>query len=131
MHTRKASSDARLVRLADALSVPDGGFTVDPRTGGDVRTGYGLSVYPERERQIGGKVTPEDIRQYAYDNADLLAIPGNLLGGWRDPETGIAFLDVSTVRHDRDDALFIARQNGQLAIFDFRYGVSISAALTV
>lgn len=124
----KTSGDLRCVRLADALSVPDGGFSVDPRTGGDVRTGYAVAIHPDRERQIGGVVRPEDIRAFAYDNADLLAQEGSVLGGWRDPETGIAYLDVSVQVHDRAEALALGRQYDQLAVFDFRFGASISCA---
>jgi len=37
---------ARITAMADALSVPDGGFSVNPSDGSDVRTGYAVAVHP-------------------------------------------------------------------------------------
>jgi hypothetical protein len=120
------SAEARLIRLSDALDVPDGGFSIDPRTGGDVRVGYAVATHPERERRIGGKVSPSDIQAFVYDNADLLTQEGKIIGGWRDPQSGDAFLDISEQVHDRETALILGGLHNQLAVWDFARGVSIS-----
>jgi hypothetical protein len=109
----------RLIAMADALSVPDGGFTVDPRDGSDVRHGYAVSVHPEHERVITGPVSAGDLIDYIAHAAECLALPGRVLGGWRDPRSGHAFLDVSVVSDTLSDALMLARASNQLAVFDF------------
>lgn len=117
---------ALTVRMADALSVPDGGFSVDPRTGGDVAQGFAVAVYADRERQIMGRVTRDDITSYVFGNADLLAGNGLVVGGWRDPSSGIAYLDISRVVESRELAVALAKAHGQVAYFDFRSARSVS-----
>ncbi|WP_158881959.1 hypothetical protein [Amycolatopsis anabasis] len=112
------------VRLADAINGPEGGFSVSPLTGHDVRSGYAVSLHPDRERQIGGKVTPEDIRDFAYDNAAVLMAGGVVLGGWRD-DNGVSYLDITTIVYDREEALALGRKYGQIAIWDFARGASV------
>lgn len=57
-------SAARLAALADALTVPDGGFTVDPVTGAAVTGGYAVSVDPYYERALDQPVTADDLAAY-------------------------------------------------------------------
>lgn len=125
VHTTSTPA-ALVIRMADALSVPDGGFSVDPRTGGDVRTGYAVAVFPERERQIGGRVNPADVLAYVLDNADKLAGNGVVVGGWRNPDDGLAYLDISRTVGTREEAAELARDHNQLAYFDFSAGASVS-----
>jgi hypothetical protein len=113
-------------RLADALSVADGGFSVDPRTGFPVSEGFSVAIHPEREQQLTGRVRFADVKAYAFRNADLFAKRGVVYGGWRDPQTGVAFLDVSTVVATRAEAVSLARKHNQLAYFDFTAGRSVS-----
>jgi hypothetical protein len=116
---------SRLVAMADALSVPDGGFSVDPRTGADVNHGFAVSVHPECERIFSADVTADDLFVYLVEMADTISLPGRVWGGWRDPASGRAFVDVSAVADSRALALDLARAHGQLAIFDFAAGASI------
>lgn len=118
----------RLAVLAEALAEPDGGFSVRPNTGRPVRTGYAVSVHPECERQISGTVTVDDLCAFMIVNADALAEPGAVLGGWRDPASGVAYLDVSRVVAHRFVALQLAAEYGQLAVYDFAAGQSIPVA---
>jgi hypothetical protein len=111
--------------LARELNKPGGGFTVSATSGFPMRAGYALSLHPEREQQIGGRVCADDLMNYIRDNWDLLGKPGVVLGGWRDRESGRAFLDVSTVVHDRERAGVLARAHKQLAYFDLRTGCEI------
>lgn len=114
----------RFVSLADAVTVPDGGFTVEPVTGRDVTRGYAVSVHPECERMI---VTPSeaDLVTYVIDHAPTLSQPGRRFGGWHNPDTGLVHLDVSLVVESLDEALALARDNNQLAVFDFATLASI------
>lgn len=119
-------SDPKLSALADALTVPDGGFSIVVGTGEYVTSGYAVSIYPERERIIIGCVTGEDLADYLREHADALTLPGRVFGGWRDPASGAAFLDVSVTTRDLTTALTLARSHGQLAVFDFAALTSIS-----
>jgi hypothetical protein len=117
--------------MADALSVPDGGFSVDLRDGSHVRTGFAVAVHPECERVFDGTCTDADIREYLGTAHRALALPGRVLGGWRDPVTGRVYLDVSVVARTLADAMALARDNGQLAVFDFAGMVSVPVAMAV
>lgn len=104
----------------DALQVPDGGFSIDLTTGENVSEGYAVAIHPDREQVIPVEdVTMSSLISYALDNMDLLAKPGHVFGAWHDPESGKVYLDVSTVRTDRAEALELAREHNQLAVFDF------------
>jgi hypothetical protein len=111
-----------LHRLASLLTVPNGGFSIDAN-GIEPTTGYAVSTFPEFERKLGN-VGTDDLDQFLRDNSELLRRPGILFGGWRETESGIAFLDVSTVVNDRETAAKLARDHNQIAFFDFESGTS-------
>ena len=121
---------ARISAMADALSVPDGGFSVNPGDGSDVRSGYAIAVHPEHERVFDGPVRSDDLHAYIAQAKDALALPGRVLGGWRDPVSGRVYLDVSVVSTDLVEAMALARRTGQLAIFDFSAMASLPVAVT-
>lgn len=116
---------AVLIHLADALSVPDGGFSVTVRNCMDARTGFAVSVFPGWEQQLAGSVTHEDIERYVSDRAAMLARSDVLLGGWRNPDNGLAYLDVSVVVRSRRQALALAHEHHQSAIWDFAHNQSV------
>lgn len=116
---------ARISAMADALSVLDGGFSVDPNDGSDVRCGYAVAVHPEHERVYERRVTSSDIHEYISRSKGALSLPGRVLGGWCDPATGRVYLDVSVVTADLSEAMTLAADAGQLAIFDFAAMASI------
>lgn len=120
-------SSARLAAMAAALSVPDGGFTVDPDTSTDARTGYAVSIYPACERVYLRRVTADDLADYLTLTPAFFALmrPGRVFGGWRDPDTGRIHLDVSAVLPTVDAAFDLGRRAGQLAVFDLAAGHSI------
>lgn len=120
-----SSADALTERMADALSVPDGGFSVSSLSGRDVRSGFAVAVFPELERQLTGRVSAADVRAYVFEHAATLVGNGLVVGGWRDPATGIAYLDVSRVVSTRAEAVALGRDAGQLAYFDFAAGRSV------
>lgn len=116
---------ARISAMADALSVLDGGFSVDPSSGSDVRCGYAVAVHPELERVYERRVTSGDIHEYVSRSKGALSLPGRVLGGWCDPVTGRVYLDVSVVTAELSEAMALAAETGQLAIFDFAAMTSI------
>ena len=125
MATTEAPPSAALIHLADALSVPDGGFSVVIASWRDVWAGFAVSVFPEYEQQLAGPVAHDDIARHVSDYWATLAHPHVVLGGWRNPDDGLAYLDVSVVVSSRDQALALARNNDQLAIWDFANGQSV------
>jgi hypothetical protein len=120
---------ARISAMADALSVPDGGFSVDPSNGSDVRTGYAVAVHPEHEHIFDGPVTSNDLHEYIARAKDALMLPGRILGGWHEPGTGRVYLDISVVTADLSEAMTLARATAQKAIFDFSAMASVPVAV--
>lgn len=112
-----------LALAVEALSIPDGGFTLVPETLGSVRGGYAVGIAPEATRVLGS-VTVGDLLEFLV-STPLLAVPGTLFGGWHDPADGRIYLDVSVLVEDRDTAIRIAKDHDQLAVFDFATGESI------
>jgi hypothetical protein len=131
MTTTLIDWSARISAMVDALSVPDGGFSVNPGDGSDVRTGYAVAVHPEHERIYDDRVTRNDLHDYIAQAKDALSLPGRVLGGWRDPATGRVYLDVSVVTSDLSEAMTLARETEQIAIFDFSSMESIPVAVPV
>ncbi|OKI38876.1 hypothetical protein A6A25_01345 [Saccharothrix sp. CB00851] len=117
-----------MAALAGALSVPDGGFTVDPTTGADVTAGYAVSVDPYWERVHEHPVTADDLAAYLATARRAFALPRRVLGGWRDPNSGRIYLDVSVVVPTLAEALELGRSAGQLAVFDLTARKSIPVA---
>lgn len=115
------------VALSNAAAntrTPDGGFSLDAQTGHPVAGGYAVAAHPDRG-VILAEASMDDLLEFMVRNADVLALPGRILGGWNDPEDGRVYLDVSILVADRDEALQLAVDHDQLAIFDFAAGQSI------
>jgi hypothetical protein len=102
----------------------DGGFSIDANTGHAVTGGYAVAAHPDRE-VILAECTMGDLLEFMIRNADLLSLPGVIMGGWHDPEDHRVYLDVSILVEDRDEAIKLAVDHDQLAIFDFATGESI------
>ncbi|MFC0433386.1 hypothetical protein [Kutzneria buriramensis] len=117
--------------LADCLSGPCGGFTIAPTTCATITTGYAVSVHPEHEKIITRRVTALDLHHYVSTVRDALALPGRVFGGWRDPDTGSIYLDVSMVTPSLAEALELALRYDQLAVYDFATGESIPVTAPV
>lgn len=124
-------SHTMLIHLSDALSVPDGGFSIQAATCEEVRAGYAVAIFPEFEYRTDGPITPDHIARFYMRHTNTLLHPDVVLGGWRSPTDGVAFLDISLVLNDRDRALTIARATGQRAVWDFAVRSSITVAHVV
>lgn len=114
-----------LTALADALTVPDGGFTVNIWTNHRATDGYAVSVFDVELNVDSHDVTPELLGEYLNAHAGLLTSADAYFGGWTDPHTMQSYLDVSIVVDNSEDAEKLARDHGQLAYFSLGDGESI------
>lgn len=109
----------------DALA-ETGGFTINPRRReGWVTKGFAVSVNPERAHLVFGQVDSLVLHTYVNDNWDLLSQDGKMFGGWVDTDTGTTYLDVVTILDSKEEALSLAVQHGELAIYDLGSGQEI------
>lgn len=112
--------------LASRLSKPDGGFTINPRDLGEPKTGFALSIFPDRSKSLDpSSVSAPRILNFAEQNGDLLEQEGNMLGAWHDPETNRVFFDVAKVVESENEAKKLALENDQVAYFDIAAGKSV------
>jgi len=109
--------------LAMALTEPDGGFSIDLKTGEHITAGYAVSI--EGHERVLRFATSLDLFDYILDNFDALYQDHRVLGGWHDPESGLVYLDVSEVYPDFDTAMRRAVERNQIAVFDLIAGESI------
>lgn len=120
--TEKGDLTEKHTNFAEALaqvSTPDGGFTIDPRTGAAESAGFFVSVHPEHEVSIPvSSLDMNDLTMYEESKREILEQDGNYLGAWHDPETGIVSLDVSSKAQSAEEARRLAAAHGQVAFFD-------------
>ena len=109
--------------LAMALTEPDGGFSIDLKTGEHITAGYAVSI--EGHERVLRFATSLDLFDYILDNFDALYQDHRVFGGWHDPESGLVYLDVSEVYPDFDTAKRVAVERNQIAVFDLIAGESI------
>jgi len=111
-------------RLLDAKLKTDGGFTHQPLTHNEPKTGYAVGVYPERGQTLPDEqVSPDTHMDFVVNNIDLLQDPNNYFGAFR--EGGQTSLDISKVVSDPAEAMELARQANQQSIWDFRNSEAI------
>ena len=112
--------------LMDRMREPGGGFTYNPTTDSEPSTGMSVSIFPERSWSKDAKsVTPSDVESYVIRNIDLFRDSANHLGGWHDPATGTAYLDVSRVVRTHEEARSLAMKHDQIAYYDLSAGKTI------
>jgi len=96
-----------------------------------------LSPFKDRERTISSEEISEfDWLFFRDDNKDLLAEPNHFVGTWtpdpNDPANkeiaGNTFLDISIGVSDASEALQLAKDNDQEAVFDTSTGKAVSIA---
>jgi hypothetical protein len=80
---------------------------------------YAVSLYPERSVQIRGRSVPtRRLQAFLALNQDLLRDPRNAVGTWYNEEENTTYLDVSATLPDREQAILLAQQYNQIAIYD-------------
>lgn len=80
---------------------------------------YAVSLYPERgKRASGRKISLNILRQFIRDNLDLLIKPENNIGLWYSSGRDKLHRDISAALPSRQEAINLAQQYNQIAIFD-------------
>lgn len=96
-------------------------MTADMIDGSTVQHGFPYSPYPERSQAVHYKnITPKDLDDYVNNNRDLLSEPGNFLGLWHDPDSGLVYIDISVVTNDAAEARKQCLEKDQLPFFDLQ-----------
>ncbi len=121
---------AEEVGQLEETATKKGGFTYNPVRYKDrtpPKRGFALSIKKNTEKVIKLDQTHEKIRAQLKDyirahRADIKK-EGNFLGGWIDK--GKLYVDISKVVKDKDDAINLAREAKQLAVFDLGKGQTI------
>jgi hypothetical protein len=117
-----AANGSAAENFAEALKgarEPDGGFTIDPRTGAAEAAGFFVSVHPELEQAVPvQELRPKDLQRYVNERHEVLREEGNYFGAWHDPETGVVSLDVSSKTEAAEAARVLAAEHAQVAFFD-------------
>ena len=106
----------------------DGGFTYQPIKDKSPTKGFAIAMFPEKERILDSveAATPAAIFAYMQENAELLRGDQRVhVGAWHNKKTSDnpngddkVYLDLSMVIDDRDEAMSLAKENGQLGLFD-------------
>lgn len=104
------------------LALKNGGFSLNP-DGLNATSGFMVSCKDLY------KINLSDLTPDKLDNAikEVTEIDG-YIGGWLDTETNDDnnfYLDISINIQDRNEAIELAKKNGQLAIYDIASGESI------
>lgn len=115
----------------------DGGATVDIHTGRTVNLThgyvvsmagygwkYGLNCVPVTDPEFA-----DWVQQYVNHAPEWIGSITSAnpiyVGAWLDADTGIVYLDLSAVFTGREFALTVAREQGQVAIWDVVHGTDI------
>lgn len=105
-----------------------GGATVSVVTGHSPTWGYIVGDgRHERIVKVGEESLLGALHQYVNDNRASLAWQGNYLGAWLDDD-GALYLDVSEWVTDREKALDLAEERGELAVYDVLSGTCLWVA---
>jgi len=101
----------------------EGGFSINVNTGATPGAGYMVSIPGAEAVRRLSDITELTIKRYVEKYAQQLATPGAYLGAWVDGWE--VYLDISVNVDSLEDALNLARDNKQLAIYDLEAGDSI------
>lgn len=104
-----------------------GGATIHPETGEAPRTGFMVSL-PGAEKTLPNlsATTGAAVRRYLKAlKALFTGHPAIYAGAWVDKHTGKVFLDASLCVPDREAAVTLGRQFGQIAIYDVTSGSEV------
>ena len=88
---------------------------------------FSVSIYPNKEQIIEGVADYDDIENYIDTNEDLLSNPNNAFGAWG--HEGKIWYDVVVAIPNKEQALKLAREHNQLAIYDLAKGQEISTGI--
>jgi hypothetical protein len=96
-----------------------GGFTYQPISHDHPKSGFALSIHPDRERfyKSPKSVSPDRVKQFIRNNRDLLKDKSNYVGGWHRPDDGV-FLDISRIVKSDSEARALSVAHRQDAYYD-------------
>ena len=103
------------------LTINNGGCTYSPKTHTNLsgKPFYVVSMYPECEKIIPkDKFTSSHVLLYYCNHVELLRQESNSLGTWLNTDNDMVYLDIVRTVSDKDEALTIAKDNNEIAIFD-------------
>lgn len=95
------------------------GFTVDPRTGEAVSSGYAVGGGNQAGillKKNLAELQPKELQTWLDQNAHKIA-PDQALGGWVDDQ-GVAYIEPSTRVSDLNEAQRLGNERGEKAIWD-------------
>tara|TARA_R100000808_G_C2148329_1_gene156463 strand:+ start:1429 stop:3102 length:1674 start_codon:yes stop_codon:yes gene_type:complete len=104
-----------------------GGYTYRPADDSSPDSGFSVSIFPEREEIMElSEATPEAIADYIINNLDILQSDERVhIGAWYNKKTDEntdgddkVYFDLAVVLDDQEEAVQLAKDNGQLKIFD-------------
>jgi len=108
--------------IHNTLNVPvekeGGGWTFNPKKWFAKHDTPGFSVGGVVKSKIVDPedLTPQLIKKFADENAELLADPSRRLGLWKNPETGKVSIDVTDILDDEAEAIALGTKRGEDAI---------------
>jgi hypothetical protein len=125
----RGESDEEVDQLGDTAA-KTGGFTYNPVRYKDrtpPKRGFALSIRKDTEKVVKLDQTHAKIRaqlkDYIHAHREDIKAEGNYLGGWIDK--GKLYVDISRVVKKKDEAIDLAREAKQLAVFDLGKGQTI------
>jgi HK97 family phage portal protein len=136
----EASQPKRVSKLVRQIR-EEGGFTYNAVSDTSPTEGYAVSPFKELEMVVD-VTTPKKgdlsidkwrknlrpkLRDYIRKNIDTLRRPNAHLGGWWDKDSNKVYIDISIVSDNLEDAMKVAKENDQEAIFDLGKMETISA----
>lgn len=102
--------------MRDRVNAPDGGFSVDARTGIDQSGDVWMASQAGTEAKFDRPVRTSEVVRFVRKNRESLNRPGAHVGGWND--RGSPTLDVSFAHTDLAKARKFAKKNKQDAIYN-------------
>ena len=113
------SADEMVARLI-SLHRQSGGATVNLYFGDMAGQNlYAVSLYPERSITLAGsRLSAADLRDYIQAVRPLLRDARNNIGTWYNRDMDETYLDVSTTLADEENAIMMAAEYNQIAIYD-------------
>lgn len=116
-----------IIKKTADQTAKNGGATVSLIDGYEPYAGYAVSVAGlgyDFDFSDGADITPA-LREFAASRLAYLLDDSYFLGTWIDETTGRLYFDITLVTFDKDEALTVARDTGELAIYDIARGVEI------